>query len=228
MLLLFAETGRAKQFIKRVFMNWQFVWSPVQVMWHNIAAATSTTMNEVIANGKKKKGKSTHPSRRTSGRERLRAIISDAMRLNWLILNISFIFSWFSFGITTGFPPSPGPSRGLMRASTVDTHRPTSTIRGGCGCVFLCHFPTHPLSRAALAPLCCHTCCTRWSRAGWTYPASPRPARWPGPLYSRQTSSSWKAIRKREVWGEEDFHLHTFSKFFQQSSFLSASPLIHI
>lgn len=63
-----------------------------------------------------------HPSRRTSGSDRLRAIISEAMRLNWLILNISFIFSWFSLGITTGFPPSPGPSRGLVRASAVHTH----------------------------------------------------------------------------------------------------------
>lgn len=63
-------------------------------------------------------------------------------------------------------------------------------------------FPAHPLSRAVLVPLCCHTCCTRWSRAEWTYPASPRPTRWPGPLYSRQTSSSWKAEKRdKHRWG---------------------------
>lgn len=69
--------------------------------------------------------KAAHPSRRTSGRDRLRAIISEAMRLNWLILNISFIFSWFSLGITTGFPPSPGPSLGLVKASVVHAHKET-------------------------------------------------------------------------------------------------------
>lgn len=67
-------------------------------------------------------GEAAHPSRRTSGSERLRAIISEAMRLNWLILNISFIFSCCSLGITTGFPPSPGPSRGLDTVSTEDTY----------------------------------------------------------------------------------------------------------
>lgn len=99
------------------------------------------------------KGEATHPSRRTSGRDRLRAIISEAMRLNWLILNISFIFSWFSFGITTGFPPSPGPSRGLLREST-DTHVRRHTLRGGRGHVSSGRSPrpAHPLSRAVLAP----------------------------------------------------------------------------
>lgn len=81
-----------------------------------------------------------HPSRRTSGSDRLRAIISEAMRLNWLILNISFIFSWFSFGITTGFPPSPGPSRGLDRASAVNTHtyiQHTQEDAAECECVLV-------------------------------------------------------------------------------------------
>lgn len=141
----------------------------------------------------------THPSRRTSGSERLRAIISDAMRLNWLILNISFIFSWFSLGITTGFPPSPGPSRGLVRASGIDTQ--TRLIREDAwGCDSICHVSlitcisvsiyTHRLSQAVLSPSCHHTCCTRWSRAGWTYPASPTPERWLKPPYNRRTSAS--------------------------------------
>ncbi len=75
-----------------------------------------------------------YPSRRTSGSDRLRAIISEAMRLNWLILNISFIFSWFSLGITTGFPPSPGPSRGLARASAVDTDKHTAQTEDAGEC----------------------------------------------------------------------------------------------
>lgn len=143
----------------------------------------------------------THPSRRTSGSERLRAIISEAIRLNWLILNISFIFSWFSLGITTGLPPSPGPSRGLTSASAVDAHIYKSENAGGCYGVFLwLHFSifTHRLFRAIPFPSCRHTCCTHWSRAEWTYPASPTPERWPAPPYSRQTSASWKFKKKKK------------------------------
>lgn len=52
----------------------------------------------------------THPSSLTSGKLRLRAIRSLAMRLNWLILKSSFILSCSSLGMRTAFPISPGPS----------------------------------------------------------------------------------------------------------------------
>lgn len=131
-----------------------------------------------------------HPSKRTSGRDRLNAIISEAMRLNWLILNMSFIVSCFSFGITTGLPPSPGPSRGFTRASAAkNTHRSECARQRLCDQCGTC---THRISLAVLSLSCCHTCCTRWSRAVWTYPASPTPERWPKPPYSKRTAASCK------------------------------------
>lgn len=118
------------------------------------------------------------------------------MRLNWLILNISFIFSWFSLGMTTGLPPSPGPSRGLLRASagkrtSVCYHlwEDENTSYFGVHVCAVLH--THPISPAILSPSCRRTCCTRWSRAEWTCPTSPTPRRWPGPPCSRQTASSY-------------------------------------
>lgn len=68
----------------------------------------------------------THPSSLTSGKLLFRAIRSLAIRLNWLILNSSFIFSWSSFGMSTAFPISPGPSWFReMTAATQDSKRAT-------------------------------------------------------------------------------------------------------
>lgn len=50
----------------------------------------------------------THPSRRTSGRERFRLMESDARRLNWLSLNFSFIRASCPGAVLTGLPISPG------------------------------------------------------------------------------------------------------------------------
>lgn len=114
-----------------------------------------------------------------------------------------------------GFPSFAGsipwPGKGIY-------HGYTHTIRRGRRHVFPGRFPAHPLSRAVLVPLCCHTCCIRWSRAEWTYPASPRPARWPGPLYSRQTSSSWMAEKKEGSPGKVEFSFTYFFKVLQEIS----------
>lgn len=65
--------------------------------------------------------------------------------------------------------------------------------RATASMITTCLRHTHPLSPAGLSPSCCHTCYTRWSRAGWTCPASPTPARWPAPPCSRRTSASCKS-----------------------------------
>lgn len=65
-------------------------------------------------------------------------------------------------------------------------------------CVCMCAWIySHRLYRAVLSPFCHHTCCTRWSKAEWTCPASPTPERWPKPPYSRRTSASWKWEKQR-------------------------------
>lgn len=117
-------------------------------------------------------------------------------------LHLLLVLLWDNDGFPSFAGSIPWPGEGVYHRYT-QTH----TIRRGWGHVFPGRFPAHPLSRAVLVPLCCHTCCTRWSRAEWTYPASPRPTRWPGPLYSRQTSSSWKAEKKRQAQVRWSSHL---------------------
>lgn len=57
--------------------------------------------------------RATYPSSLTSGNDLFNEIMSLAIRLNWFILNISFILSCLSGDITTAFPCSPGQSGGF-------------------------------------------------------------------------------------------------------------------
>lgn len=57
---------------------------------------------------------STYPSALTSGSVLLRAILSDASRLNWFNLNFSLRSSSSSGGMTTARPLSPGQWLGLL------------------------------------------------------------------------------------------------------------------
>ncbi len=56
----------------------------------------------------------TYESMRTSLSVLLTEMMSDAIRLNWLILNFSFISASCDLGITTALPISPGPSGVLL------------------------------------------------------------------------------------------------------------------
>lgn len=70
----------------------------------------------------------TYASMRTSGSDRLAEMRSVASRLNWLIMNFSFISTWRSSAMTTGRPISPGAS-GLRGFSTA-RHHTTSSSNG--------------------------------------------------------------------------------------------------
>lgn len=116
----------------------------------------NSVINVIMEHLSKQKYTHTHPSSLTSGRLLLSAIMSLAIRLNWLILKSSFIFSCSSLGIITAFPISPGAS--WVRDITAGTQKAgwhsVQSIYNNCIVLFLNHAPIYLLQTLSLISVC--------------------------------------------------------------------------
>ncbi len=120
--ILQPESVQNKQWEEDFCSNeWMSIWTFWVCLLYLWVLFFNNLLGCIKLGGKKEKVLcSTYAGNLTSISDLLREIISDATKLNWLILNFSFFSSSLSLGIWTALPNSPGIPSFLVTGSRCD------------------------------------------------------------------------------------------------------------